>query len=971
MRNRLHRQFLIPFILVFFLLSLPYTSVQSQQVGDIDWSFLSTTTIGARQFIQNNPQYDGRGIVIFILDSGVDMSIPGLRETSERKTKVIDVQDFSGQGDVLLYAGAIKAEDQEKFIQHPDGFRLYNYYLLNQKPIDGEYLIGYLDENRFRNSDVRDINNNGIFDDLFGILAFEVESGDSRSWVAYVDTDGDHHLDDEKPIRDYRVNHDTFQLRGGDKKYDRRLMSCALNILADEMKVSLHFDDSGHGTHVAGIAAGFMINDQNGLNGIAPGAQIISLKIGRGNYQGSCTVTGSLRKALNFVEDYVRRHRTPAVINISYGIGSIREGQSDIDHIVSDILTFNDDIFISVSNGNDGPGISTTGTPAAARSAFSVGALLPVSVARDCYGSNLDTDKIFYFSARGGELNKPDALAPGAASSTIPTFTDDNLMRGTSMAAPQVAGAAALLLSSALQSSPKLVTKNILLHRALKFSSNPLQGYSYLDQGSGVVNISQAFKLLKNYSTNSKNVEAYEYEITTECPSSSDGISASAYWRNGGYYPVESEKQTFTIRPIFNDSVAADTRANFYRAYDLKASHPWMSLITKSVYIKGEKSAAIEVTYNSELITLPGLYCGKIVAYRKQSGTAKYDPSNIEFELLSSIIVPYIFDHSNKYHQDFQKRRIVPGEVDRYFVLVPVGATTAKLNIAPTKNSYCKVNCFAYTPTGINYFMTKAITSKEQNQESQIIPAADLAPGIWEIDVYADFQGSEPSVYDLSMSFSSFKIEPPIISALSYPVGQEPNSHLKITNQFSIPFYGFGRGKLAGYQRTVFNEVKDRDTFNYDFNIESDIERIEFEIDFDDASFLKFTDVAINIYDPAGTAVSKDALNQDKIKVILDRIAAGHYIFEIVAAHAYSSYDANWKFILTEKYYTDDVINIKIYEEVDRLFKLYPFVPNELEFTLSNSPRIPPDGFSIFGTIEFVDRNLLQQVFTVPVEFSW
>ncbi len=970
MHKKLHFQILIVVIFILFFVSWSVNRVYSQEDSLIDWSFLSTTTIGARQFIQSHPEYDGRGIVIFILDSGVDMGVPGLKTTSQGKTKVIDLRDFSGQGDVPLYKGEIIAEDQEKFIKHPDGFRLYYYQDLAQHPANNEYLIGHLDENRFMNSNVKDINNNGKYDDVFGILAFEIEAADTVCWVAYVDTDGDGHIEDEKAIRDYRLNHNTFQLRGGDKKYDRRTMTFALNIFPDEMKISLHFDDSGHGTHVAGIAAGFKINKQDGLNGIAPGAQIISLKIGKGNYQGSCTVTGSLRRALNFVEDYYREHKTPIVVNISYGIGSIREGQSDIDHIVNDMLAFNKNIFISVSNGNDGPGVSTVGTPAAARAAFSVGAMLPADVARDCYGADIKSDKIFYFSARGGELNKPDALAPGAASSTIPTFTDDNMMRGTSMAAPQVSGAAALLLSAALQSSPKLSTKNTLIHRALKFSSVPIQGYSYLDQGNGVINVPLAFKFLQSYSRNYKNIEVYEYEINTECPSQIDGFSASAYWRTGGYYPANSESQTFTVRPIFSDSITADIRANFYRAYDLKASHPWLDPINKSVYIKGEKPATIDVKFKPEMITLPGLYSGKIVAYRKQAGVTKYDPTSAEFELLTTIIVPFIFDYNNKYQQIFQNQRIEPGNVDRYFILVPMGATTAKITIAPSKNNDCNVNCFAYTPAGINYFTTRMITSKEQNQESQVIPAADLESGIWEIDIYADFQNNRQSVYDLTISFSSFKIEPPTVSALNYEVGKEPNGYMKVTNQFNIPFYGFGRGKLSGYQRTEINEVRDRDTFSHDFKVDPNIERVDFDIDFDNTSFLKFTDVAVNIYDQSGKAVFKDALDQHKIEVVLDRISVGRYTLEIVAAHAYSSYDTFWKFKFTEKYYTTDIINIKIYQEIDRLFKLYPFVTKSLEFTLSNSPRIPPDGFSIFGTIEFIDRNLLQQVFTVPMEFN-
>ena len=265
----------IIFVFTIFVLGWSFNYALSQQDSMTNWSFLSTTTIGAKQFIQSHQEYDGQGVVIFILDSGVDMGVAGLKATPDGKVKVIDVMDFSSQGDVLLFEGEIGEEDQEKFVKHPEGYRLFNYQKLDKEPSNDEYMIGYLDENRFMNADVKDINNNGTYDDIFGVLMFKAVEQDTAYWLAYVDTDGDHHIDDEQAIQDYQVKYDTFQLRGGDKKYDRKLMTFALNIFPDEMKVSLHFDDNGHGTHVAGIAAGFKINNQDGFNGIYYGVPSI------------------------------------------------------------------------------------------------------------------------------------------------------------------------------------------------------------------------------------------------------------------------------------------------------------------------------------------------------------------------------------------------------------------------------------------------------------------------------------------------------------------------------------------------------------------------------------------------------------------------------------------------------------------------------------------------------------------------
>jgi hypothetical protein len=214
-------------------------------------------------------------------------------------------------------------------------------------------------------------------------------------------------------------------------------------------------DRFGHGTHVAATIAGRGAAGRNGTSagggaeaagpggagkrlggkGVAPGAELLVGKVLSDN--GS----GELSWVIAGMEWAVKQGAK--VINVSLGAQAF-EGPDPATEAV-DALTASSGALFVVSAGNAGPDLQTVGTPGVASSALTVGA-----VSRQ--------DEIADFSSRGPRLGdgvvKPELTAPGvgiiaarAAGTALGEVADGSYtsMSGTSMAAPHVAGAAALL----------------------------------------------------------------------------------------------------------------------------------------------------------------------------------------------------------------------------------------------------------------------------------------------------------------------------------------------------------------------------------------------------------------------------------------------------------------------------------------------------------------------------------------------
>jgi serine protease AprX len=256
------------------------------------------------------------------------------------------------------------------------------------------------------------------------------------------------------------------------------------------------YDDHGHGTHCASMAAGS--GDGNATyKGVAPGAALVGVKVLNSAGSGSTT---TIINGINWVVSNKATYGI-RVLSISLGSTGSSNGQDALSLACNSAVDAG--IVVCVAAGNSGPARYTISSPAAADKPVTVGCM------SDCGEKGYF---LAYFSSRGPTADgrtKPEVCAPGwnitaAKKGTTNQYTT---MSGTSMSTPFTAGTAALMLDANPSLTPTQI-KSYLTSTAQDWGPTS----SDVDYGAGRLQGYDAIKIAGGYTGTGPTVPAHVYQ---------------------------------------------------------------------------------------------------------------------------------------------------------------------------------------------------------------------------------------------------------------------------------------------------------------------------------------------------------------------------------------------------------------------------------------------------------------------------
>lgn len=734
--------------------------------------------LGVEAFLAAHPDYDGRGIRVAVLDTGVDPGHPFLQQTPGGKRKIVDWFDATTDGrlDTSVTSQAVQGGlvgltgRKLRLGAHAAANRVYHLgrigleflpeelqrRILEQR--EARWREGrrvYLEAEERRNADravpvgedprrAEEAWNWEEFRDrgpAWDLVLWQ----DGADWKVVVDQDEDGDLGEERALQPFRVRGDWAVLG------DETLLNYAVDVEDEGRRAVLFFDANGHGTHVAGII-GSWEGPGGRLNGLAPGVEIVAIKIGDGKYGGS-TSGFAIAKGL----DYAVRAGCH-VANMSFGGPSFFADGREPEAVAVEEAARRG-LFLVCSAGNEGPALTTVGSPATVPHALAVAAAVWPDTQRANYAS-LDPAAavLFDFSSRGplptGALGV-DFVAPGAALSPLPSWTlnlGENF-NGTSMASPQMAACVALLRCAA--QAEGLPQEWARLYRAFRLSAKPIPGFTWVDFGHGAIQLEQALQALRLLADDSGAAQEFEVAIENDF-GNGPGIYERRALDDGSF------DRAVRIAPHFAENAPNAEKASYLHSFRIRSEAAWVEA-PDAIYLNATgKSFTVRVRTEG---LGPGLHCTRILLADADA------PASVGDDLVVPVTV-VLAERADAEARHQRKLTLAPGGLERIFLEVPYGARTAHVEIRQDGAGRNELRLGAGTVSGFSYAGDRQLRGRHVLEDGGV--AAFDAPvetgTIWELAIAARWSSNQPASYAVTVRFDGVV---PQHEVLVVPAGQD------------------------------------------------------------------------------------------------------------------------------------------------------------------------------------------------------
>jgi subtilisin family serine protease len=755
-------------------------------------AYMPTGDTGAAQFVDAHPTWDGRGVTVGVVDTGIDLDHPSLNVTSTGERKIVDWVAGTDGG----FTNGVNNDNDPTWVlvtgtlpgdyQAPPGVGTFTFGVFNERDprLGGE--LG---------NDVNRDGNPAGSSGTFGVL------WDQTTNDVWVDANQNKNFADDQRMADYKVRNDV-SVFGTDNPATaiKEAIPFVVQVDTANQSVNIGIVSGAHGSHVSGILAGNQLFGGT-MSGAAPGAKLVSVR--------ACLfVAGCTSHALMEGMIYAARDADVDVINMSIGgLPALNDGNNARALLYNNLIdTYNVQMFISA--GNSGSGANTVGDPSVADKVVSVGSYISKASWQRNYGSDVTgEDHLHGFSSRGPREDggfKPTIVAPGSATSTVPTWQPGQpiagamelppgygMFNGTSMASPQAAGAAALLVSAAIAHGVQHKPEE--LRQAIASTTRFIPGYQAYEQGNGLLVVDRAWQLLQ--------AGIKVTDITSAVPVNSalsgflrtPGVGVGIYDREG-VRSGDTYVREYTFTRTSGSSVPITYQVSWV-GNDGTFSSP--SLITLSK----NRPTTFRVTVNPR-------------SAGAHSAILNLDSSltsGIEYQTLNTVIAAEDFAAQNGFTIQ-HSGTIGRNQTTSHFVRVEPNTPALKIDLqgGGTTPGAGQIRFLRFHPFGLPIDSTSSLSC----YNPPVTPGGSCSggtptsrtvsnptPGVWEIVVEARRTSDVAfAPYTVTVSVLGATVSPNPDTIASAPAGQPIARSYTLTNQFG-PFTGRATGTTLGSAR--------------------------------------------------------------------------------------------------------------------------------------------------------------------------